>query len=596
MTRWRLTDRRWKVWLALLSLLAVLVTGYEAFHGLPRAWGDTTGRLGIDFDRLAPGRARLTAVEPWSPLAEAGVQAGDTLVAERWYDLERRLRPGEPVAFGVEHGGGRRRVVVQAVAGPHPSMAYRMFVLVHAVTCAAGIAFGALVGWRRASSSSGRSLSTALIVSSINLYPGASPPGWPQVIEQLLFSLALAPAWYALARFAVLFPDDRPTGLRERMQRGLPWLGGIGLVVVAITALRGLGVDDRLHVPAVTAYSALAGAVVILSFLEGWRRNLGAHRMRYGWLLATFALAVIPSLLPALPEWLGWKGAGWLFLAMSVSSLLSYAGLAYAVLRHRVLDLGVVLDRSLAIAVAGVLTFGALKLIELTLAQLARPADPLLAALLGAGLAVTGFVAFQRLRPRAAAWLDRRLFPGWTARAAALQRFAQEAGQARDPGLLAAGFVEAVKSFNLGGGAAVYSEREAGRFALMASSLDAAPPSLDAHQAPIGPLRTQGSAPLAPEPDGRTSDPLALPMCRRAGAGLVLVVALRPGDDAWHDDDLRVIGEVALAVGADLLWLELQQARMPGRSPDGAPPSIDACVGAAHDAAGGAAVPLRPEP
>lgn len=550
-----LTDRRWKAVLVFFALMGLLVTAYEAWHGVPRAWSDTIGRLGIEMTRLEPGRVRVDSLQTWSPLVAAGVSAGDVVVAERWYDLHRRLRPNETLHLSLERDGRLQPFTVQAVPRPHLSLAYRLFVLVHAVTCFAGIAFGLLIGWRLSRAASARALALAFIFSSINLYPGASPPGWPQQIEQLVFSLALAPGWFALACFAVLFPDDVPSPLRTRLMRWLPALAALGTGVFLITALRGLGWSDRWHVPAVTAYSVVTGLVVLACLLDGWRRGVGPQRMRFAWLLVTFGLWVVPSWFPALPEYFGWTGAGWLFVAMSACGLLAYAGLAYAVLRHRVLDLGVALDRSLALALAGVLLFGAIKLVELLAVQLARPNDPLVAALIGAGLAVLGFVAYRRLRPRAAGLLDRLLFPRWVARAAALRRFTEAAAEVQDPAVLAEGFVRVVMAFNLGGGAAIYREEEPGRFSLMASSLDGAMPWMAAGD-PVLVALFSGSRPATDELGSKDSQGVvSLPMTCRAGRGLVLLVARRPNESSWSSEDLRVLGEAALSVGAHLQLL-----------------------------------------
>lgn len=555
----RMSGRAWHIALATLVLLALLVVGYEARHGVPRAWGETVGRLGVDRIMLGPGRMRVTGLESWSPLRAAGVSAGDVVVAERWYDLERGLQPGEALRLGVERGGGMLPITVQAVAGPHASLAFRLFTPVQAVTCLAGIVFGALIGWRRSRSAGGRALALAFIVSSINLYPASSPPGWPQQVEQLAFSLALAPGWFAMTCFAVLHPDDAPTGLRARLARGLPALAVAGLVVLGVTALRGLGLSARLHVPAVTAYAFVTGLVVIACLLSGWRHSVGSQRMRYAWLLATFALFVVPSWFPGPLEYLGWAHAGWFFLAMSLCSLLAYAGLAYAVLRHRVIDLGVALGRSLVLAAVGLVVLGGIKLLELTLVQAARPGDPVLAALVGAGLAVTGFVAYRHLRPRVDSLMEHLLFPRWSARVRALRRMVAEAGDAPDAQALAGSFVRAVEAFTLGGGAAVYVQ-EPGWYRLLASSFDGARGVLAPDDAVLAAMRARD---LRPSEAGAAveADEVAVPMTHRPGIGLVLLVTRRVGASAWHDDDLCVLEEVAVTVGTDLLWLGLKAVR-----------------------------------
>jgi len=549
------------------ALLAALVSGYEAWHAVPLLWSDTTGRLGMEADELSLDRARITALQPWSPLVAEGLRPGDVLVADRWYDLHRRWLPGESLDFSVERGSERRRLTVQAVPGPHLSTPLRWFFFVQIVGCAIGIVFGVWIGWRQPESIASRALAIAFVGWGINLYPSASPPGWSQQIEQLVFSLALAPPWFALACFAIYFPDDVPVGLRARLARWIPALAIAGLVVFAITALRGLGVTARLHVPAVTAYSAVTGLIVLACFADGWRRGHGARRTRFGWLLATFLLQVTPAWFPGMAEWLGWSGFGWLFFAMGVCGLIGYGGLAYAVLRHRVIDLGVALNRSLAVAAAGLAVLGLIKLTELTLAQLARPGEPMLATLVGAALAVVGFAAFQRARPAVIGLLDRAFFPRWVARTSALRRFADEAADAEDATVLADGFVHAVRTFELGGGAAIYVEDAAG-FGLLASSFPGAPISL-AHGDPVlASLREGGTAVTAL--DGNATAILALPMTRRAGSGLVMLVAPRAGEEPWHDDDVRVLAETALSVGADLQLIEWKMLRAgrPARAQD----------------------------
>jgi len=93
---------------------------------------EVAGRATVD-----EGRTRVATA-----VTSAGGEGGRGPTHGRLDGLDGRLQP-----FSV-----------QATPRPHVSQAYRLFAIVQAVTCLAGIAFGALIGWRLARSGSARAL------------------------------------------------------------------------------------------------------------------------------------------------------------------------------------------------------------------------------------------------------------------------------------------------------------------------------------------------------------------------------------------------------------------------------------------------------
>jgi hypothetical protein len=220
----------------------------------------------------------------------------------------------------------------------------------------------------------------------------------------------------------LLFPTGAPPGPRWRV---VGWTAAIaGAVATVSTALapgpldtadypwvdnpfgvEGLGLRTLARVAFVLAGAAALGALI--SLVVRYRRARGIERLQLRWVAAAACLLVLCTVGGSLANpWVG-SGAGW--VAMLLSLLAVAAGLAVAMLRYRLYDIDVVINRAL---VYGALTatlaggyLGGVLLLQLVLSGVTQ----------GSGLAVacsTLAVAalFRPARARIQEAVDRRFY------------------------------------------------------------------------------------------------------------------------------------------------------------------------------------------
>ena len=215
------------------------------------------------------------------------------------------------------------------------------------------------------------------------LFPTGAPPGprwrlvgWTAAVAGGIATLstALAPGTLETADYPWL---DNPLGLE-----------GLGLRTVA---------DVAFVVSAATALAALSSLVV------RYRRARGIERLQLRWVAAAACLLVLFAVGGSLATpWLG-EGAGW--VTMLIGLLAVAASLAVALLRYRLYDIDVVINRTLVYG-ALTTTLGGTYLALVLVAGLAVGESDV--AIAGSTLAVAAL--FRPARARIQAAVDRRFY------------------------------------------------------------------------------------------------------------------------------------------------------------------------------------------
>jgi hypothetical protein len=225
------------------------------------------------------------------------------------------------------------------------------------------------------------------------LFPTGTPPG-PRWRPVVWIAAAAAVAMVVGVAFAPGrledFPIDNPLGLE----------GGLGTVVEVVGAL---------------GFLAGAGSVLaaIASMVVRFRRSRGVERQQLKWVTAAAALLLL--LLPVPGEKLG-------FATLLLGFLVIAAAVAVAMLRHRLYDIDVVINRTL---VYGALTatlaaayLAVVLLLQLALAPLTEDNG---LAIAGSTLAVAAL--FRRARGRIQELVDRRFYRSKYDAAHTIERF-----------------------------------------------------------------------------------------------------------------------------------------------------------------------------
>ena len=515
--------------------------------------------VGLDDGRASPafGSTMLTAVKlrPGGPLALAGVAPGDQIALD-----PRDARFGHVGLASSDEVAAARPVRVTVVRGTlkrtilmRPALeAYRPdFLLVN--TTAYGIApvlvgFALLVAWRAPPSRASRALALLLMFRGLSTVSGAdlSQPALPRIIDDLGVAL-WAPQMYFLSVFAVAFPVPHPNDLRRYLDRyGLPplalLLAVVGVCTFADWSGRSTSWLAGLAIPA----AVVATATPLLALVEGWRHSTGADRQRFQWIgLAFAALFGLPLALGA-----GWTVHGFLIGAV-VQPLGVIAGaalLTYAVARHRVVDLGFIINRAAVYGVTSgilLLSFGLLEwAAERLLAFKGREENMVLDAALALGV----FLAFHRVRDIVSEWIERIFFHHWRLRDAALKRFVREAGVFTRPDALLGALHKAISAYGEAGSVGIYLRGDGGVFARIHG---AGPDGLEPDAPiPVGLRAERRVVELRPSEPSLAS--LAAPMIVGAELrGFVLIGAKADGA-AYRADEVELIGWAVETVGHDL--------------------------------------------
>lgn len=229
------------------------------------------------------------------------------------------------------------------------------------------------------------------------------------------------PGWVAVTTLLpTLFPDGRPTGRRRR----LAWLDAVGVAAVTVAfaavtwPLRGIYDESGNDPPSVAAvYVAGVLVVALLTFVSlgslvaRYRRADPILRRQIAWVVYGAAVAVVMSVIGAVPSMSS--------IFQVLEALAIVGGLAVAMFRYELYDIGVVVNRTL---VYGALTatlaatyLGSVLLLQLVLSpssDLAIAASTLAAAAL-----------FRPARSRIQGLVDRRFYRSRYDAARTLERF-----------------------------------------------------------------------------------------------------------------------------------------------------------------------------
>jgi hypothetical protein len=242
--------------------------------------------------------------------------------------------------------------------------------------------------------------------------PGSLPAG---AFTSWVAAWLWMPGWvYATSLLPVLLPDGRPRGWRRR----LAWADGIAVAaIVLVTAvlswpLRGYIDEQEPPTPELkTAFDALNTSyfisilvIVVLtlaslaSLVIRYRRETPELRRQIAWVLYGVVLAIVFSIVGA------WQSVTSLVQVLEALSLV--AGIAIAMFRYNLYDIGVVVNRTLVYggltAVLGAAYLGSVLVLQLLLS----PSSDL--AVAGSTLAVAAL--FRPARRRVQQLVDRRFY------------------------------------------------------------------------------------------------------------------------------------------------------------------------------------------
>jgi hypothetical protein len=564
---------RWKALLVAFALLSIAALGIEFASAVAAFERGVEGLWGVKRDRVMhEGRAAFVVREfsPWSQAPQAGLRIGDVFIPDHWYDVGRSFAPGESVGGTIVRDGASIRAELPTTTRPIGRLD-KLFFFLNAGLCSLGILISLAIGFRQPDRKSSRALALAFLWFSTNLGADYAPPQGPLVYVRVMNEAAFVPGWYFLLWFAIHYPDGSPAGWRRGLRRLLPLFLVGAIVATAMHVASALGrITSDAAGTAYLVYVGAAGPLALAAFFDGWRRSTGVTRQRFTWLLGGFALFLVVSY----STWLNWLVIGaneqYVKLISVLGSLAMYVGLSYAILRHRVLDMGLALNRSLVFAVVGAVLLGTFQLLQVVTARLLHFDDPAKAGLLSGVLAVLVMLAYPKVKPKAEWLIDRLFFREWVAREADLASFTADARGFTEASSLATALVGAVDRFTAGAGATLYVRVGDGRFERQQTSMADAPQTvapqlLDADEPVAVALRAGRSAARCDEVHSALPGELALVLSRQRELDAFVLIGRRRDGSVLRSDEVAALRGTLHAVGVEwqaLRWEALQRERV----------------------------------
>lgn len=548
----------------------------DAVPSISRSWSPL-GTFGYATD--ADGR--VTSVAASSAAAIAGLRVGDRFVVAAVPIETRRFvlgplfltsRPGIALTLPVSTPSGTREIAMTSVA-ERLSVTDKVLVFARAFGAVAFVLVGAALVLLRPSP-----MTWALFFFTIGLNPGSDatfdsflPSGWYPVNWFLIVWSMIAGAVGFLA-FALRFPHVG-AGWRRALAKMTPALFAV-LALFGAYCVVGPYVFAR---PGETAtrwlygFVALCFAAGLIALAATYFSERGESRQRIKWVLVGCLIGLpaytiggvfdLTSVFPTPPYWV--------ICALLSLNLLIPTALAYAVIRHRVIDVTFVISRALVYGVLTSMLVAVFALVDWLLGRQLSSSG--LAVVVEVAITIAFAFWLNAIHHRVDRFVDRTLFRERHAAERRLERVAQALPHARSDDLVGELLVhEPAEALRLAS-AALFRRADDYRFVRETSVgwPDGATSAIDASDTLVLHLESEQSPIAVNEvrwrredvPAGAAHPQLAVPIVvRRRLLGFALYGA-HTGGVGLDPDEIAIIGSLMTGASAAYDHLDAEAMR-----------------------------------
>lgn len=492
------------------------------------------------------GLVLVRSVDRNSQAARAGIHVGD-LIAFGNNALDRAkvvyATPGTPVRVVVN---GSRVVTLIANGSRRPHIRAILAVRL------AFLLVAALLAWRRPEDRPTRALVAFLWCYglAIAMNNGVMPtPVLSLVVLEIGSGLLILLGTAAAAEFAATFPS----GIAPRLPRTLATTCE---ALIAFT-IAGLLVGEWLpqNSSALTWLNVvfriafvLSGILVALTLITAFLEGDVSERQRRRWVFLMMGIGLAGPLIDiAVQLTVGFET--WVDDLTIVPLAIMPFGLAYAILRHRVIDVGFVLNRAAVYAVVSAIIVGIFILVESLVERFVEQHNHAesIAVRLAVALLLGYYVSF--IHKRVDRFIDTIFFRKRHEAEAKLREFALDAPYVTDGSVLLRRCVELVRACAETNDAAVWL-RDGSRYTKAEGTFAAA--VVDENDAAIVAMRARHV--IAELPSLRSALPgvLGFPMTVRGQLVGVLLCGAKVEDETYAPDEREALSAVATAVAQAL--------------------------------------------
>ncbi len=479
---------------------------------------------------------------------------------------------GDRIGATIDHGGQRRHVVITAEPKYKPGPLTWSF-LTDDFGNAAITLIMALFGGFMALRSRGR-LTTILLALGLMTYGLSNYLPERSFSDRAIYIPALIAGTINIGSISFLFHAFALNFYKDTVATPKRWEYGLlaaygGLLGLLIA---GLVWDELTAVPlpvigdgydSLTYVSLFGFAAAFVYLFFGWRRSRHEAQQRYAIMLLAASAVILAQAAAQISNNSAVGGWFQIFLYISQSVLAGIVApplFAYAIFRHKVLDLGFAVNRTLVYTVVSFVILLLFGLAEWGIEKL-LPEESLKAnALISAGIALCIFLVFHRIRDFVEHNVEKLFFRRWHEKEAELKHFVHEAAFILKRDAVVVAYVAAMRRFCDGADVALYLANDEGIYRRVEGSLPGQPEVLDADNPFLVTLRADRKLfePRATRP-AQAAIAVVLPMIHRTEIIGATLLGAKPNGFGYRPDEKEVLAWAAHQIGLDLHALEVER-------------------------------------
>lgn len=507
----------------------------------------------------APGIVRVIAVEPHSPAANAGIRVGDTI----WYGDTALARASVLYATGGSHVSvvinGSRTVTMTArrLKPLYLHLPWSLTVIRLAFLLVAG-----LLAWRRPDDPSSRALVAVLACYgvAISLASGVLPT---PLLSIIVFQFAQTALFLLGTGAAALFAARFPSGVAHPLARQLSLAAFAFAVALLLFELgtewlpRSAALVSLLTAAAI-AGSVIIGLLVLATFIVAYTRGAREDRQRRRWVFLILGMGLCAFLTDIVGN-LFWGNSPLVEQALLLVIGLVPIGPAYVILRHRVIDVGFVLNRAVVYTGVSIIVVGIFVIVETLLAKYVESTSHVTSTAVEMAVALGLGFSIRYVHARVDRFVDNVLFRERHLAEAAIRDFAHDASYITDASTLLARCITTVEKNAHTRGAGIWIAQGTS-YTAAASTFNAAP-ATDENDPAVVAMRARRISVHPRDCESALPGALAFPMIVRGELLGILVCGPKTDDETYAPDEQAALASLAGSVGHALDAIEVRELR-----------------------------------
>jgi hypothetical protein len=505
----------------------------------------------------------LLAVIPGSAAESAGLRAGDTVVAPS-YTLSKFTRfAGQRIDLTVLQAGEAKKTVsvVLMPLGAGDDVGHRGAVRILDVCVSVLTVLTALLILLRAPRTHSN---TAICLALICLGYTAYILPLPSIVHGSLLTwlAAFDESRFFIAQFSMVLFAHFLT--KEKLGAVPSFAALMNRTVLAAFAVAGLSClaygflgaaaaflpDPRI---VQTAVSLLAAVVTFFLILVCWSRSVESERARAAMLAVSIGVLMFSSALMTF-SWLSWK----LYAAGELLTVLFLLTFGYAIVRHKVLDLGFAINRALVFTVISTALLIVFGVTEFAVDKLLHFEGRQKNVIFDAAVALGIILCFHRIQHWVSHRIDHTFFHHWYAAAQELRTFMERAPHIVGLSALEENYLVQMKKFCRARSIAQYQRRPDLSYVLTQGGTEL--PTVIAADCQLAIALRHSRAPVDMSTEEfEIKSGVAFPMVLRGAVMGIILISPKSDGTSYRPDEIKLLSECVRSYTADLESLRVER-------------------------------------